>query len=68
MIRIQPIVPDEAASRSWWESIVNQVAADVPMAWELLYRSLFPLRFEIVAKIGRLDAKKRTKASFAGRA
>src|SRR5262249_16125408 len=50
---IQPIVPDEASSRSWWESIVNQVAADVPTAWELLYHSLFPLRFEIVAKVGR---------------
>src|SRR5437763_5264048 len=53
MIRIQSIVPDEAPSRSWWESIVNQVAADVPIAWELLYRSLSPLRYEIVAKIGR---------------
>jgi RNA polymerase sigma factor (sigma-70 family) len=53
MIRIQPIVPDEASSRLWWESIVNQVAAGVPTAWELLYRSLFPLRFEIAAKVGR---------------
>jgi len=53
MIRIQPIVPDEASSRSWWKSIVNQVAADLPTAWELLYGSLLPLRYEIVAKVGR---------------
>jgi RNA polymerase sigma factor (sigma-70 family) len=53
MIRIQPLVLEEASSRDWWEFIVNQVAADVPMAWELLYRALFPIRFEIVAKVGR---------------
>src|SRR5215472_8393284 len=56
MIRIQPIVPDEASSRFWWKSIVNQVAADLPLAWELLYGSLHPLRYEIVAKVGQEHA------------
>lgn len=53
MVRIQSIAPDEAASHSGWESIVNQVAAGIPMAWELVYRSLAPLRFEIAGRIGR---------------
>lgn len=52
----QPVAADDASPRAGWESIVNQVAADVPAAWELLYRSLLPLRFEIVAKVGRDQA------------
>jgi len=52
----QPVAADDASPRVGWESIVDQVAADIPAGWEALYRSLLPLRFEIGAKVGRGQA------------
>src|SRR6476620_4031334 len=54
--QVQPVAAGDASPRVGWESIVDQVAADIPAGWEALYRSLLPLRFEIGARVGRGQA------------